>query len=405
MSSLNSNAIDFSPTSETEMILDGLDDFIDQEVRPLEDSLGSRLTNPRKKNDEEGHLHPEVLEAIETVRRKSADAGYYAMTMPEEYGGEGVGATTWYRVKKHVANHGLGLIPYVLKGPEGPNPMLLEANESQREEYLEPLIRGEKSAAFAQTEPSAGSDSPNMKSTAERKGDDWVINGQKQWITNAPHCDFAQVLARTTPQEEAGRYGGVTCFLVKSDEFELGSLNNAVGFEGMQAEIILDDVRVPPDRVLGTVDEAFYQAMDFLTEGRLELGAEAVGHAQHVLDKAIDYAQNREAFGRSIGKYQQISTKLAENKARLHSADTTGLRTASEYESGEDVIEESSIFHWLATQAFWTTADDAVQVHGASGLSEENPFMDHLHFARILRVVEGTDEIQLNTIAQQNGLL
>lgn len=398
--------VDFATDEETDMILTGLDEFIEREVRPLEDELGETLTNPRRKNDPDGHLKPEVLEAVETLRGKSAEAGYYAMTMPSELGGEGVDAITWYRVKKHVASHGLGLVPFVLKGPEGPNPLLLNnADEHQREKYLEPLVRGEKSAAFAQTEPSVGSDSPNMQTTARRDGDDWIINGQKQWITNAPHCDFAQVLARTTPQEEAGRYGGVTCFLVERNEFELGTLNNAVGFEGLQAEIHLDDVRVGSERVLGPVDEAFYHAMDFLTMGRLELGAEAVGHAEYLLEESIDYANQREAFGKKIGKFQQISAKLAKDRSRIHAADTTGLRAAWSYENDGDVVEESSIFHWLATQAFWEMADDAVQVHGASGLSEENPFMDHLHFARILRIVEGTDEIQLNTIAQENGLL
>ncbi|MFB6346910.1 MAG: acyl-CoA dehydrogenase family protein [bacterium] len=395
----------FEVDQETQMILDSIDEFIEQEVKPIENELGETYTNPRLARRENGLLVDEVVEAIETIRKKSADAGFYAMIMPEEHGGEGISDLTWYRVKKHVASKGVGLASMMLKGPEGPNPMLLHGTNEQIEEFLEPLIRGEKSAAFAQTEPGVGSDSPNMSTTARKDGEDWVINGQKQWITNAPFCDFAQVLARTTPKEEAGRYGGVTCFLVKQDEFELGSVNNAIGLEGMQSEIILDDVRVPDSRVLGPVDDAFYIAMGFLSEGRMELGAQAVGHSEFLIERCKQYAQEREAFGRPIGKFQQISTMIAEGRAKNYAANTAGLKLGWKMDQGEDVVEDGSIFHWMATQTFWEIADNAVQVHGANGLSEDNPFVDHLEMARVLRIVEGTDEIQLNTIAKENGLL
>jgi acyl-CoA dehydrogenase len=327
------------------------------------------------------------------------------MNMPEEHGGQDVSNVTWYRAKRHVAEKGRGLSEFMLAGPEGPKPLLLQAEGEQVERYLEPCIRGEKTTAFALTEPSVGSDAPGMKTTAEKDGDEWVINGQKQWITNAPHCDFAQVFARTTPVEDAGRYGGITCFIVESDEFELGSRNNAVGMEGLQAEVVLDDVRVPDSRVLGTQDAAFYNAMSFLSLGRLELGATAVGMARHLLELCKDYANEREAFGRPIGKYQSISNMIAEGRARNYAADAAGMRLAWQMDNGEQTAEQSSIFKWYATDTFWQVADDAVQVHGASGLSEDNPFMEHLHLARVLRIVEGTDEIQLNTVAKQNGLL
>jgi len=269
--------VSFEQDEETRLILDSIDDFIEQEVKPLEDELGETLDNPRLSNEADGGLVPEVAEAADEVRRKSADAGFYAMNMPEEYGGEGVSNVTWYRATRHVSEKGRGLHELMLAGPEGPKPLLLQAEGEQVEKYLEPCIRGEKTTAFGLTEPSVGSDAPSMKTTAEKDGDEWVLNGSKQWITNAPHCDFAQIFARTTPVDKAGRYGGITCFIVESDEFELGSYNNAVGLEGRQAEIILNDVRIPDDRILGTQDGAFYNAMSFLSLGRLELGARAVG--------------------------------------------------------------------------------------------------------------------------------
>ena len=275
--------VSFGVDEETRLILDSIDEFIEQEVKPRESELGETFDNPRLRNAPNGEVAPEVIEAVDEVRSASADAGFYAMNMPEEHGGQDVSNVTWYRAKRHVAEKGRGLSEFMLAGPEGPKPLLLQAEGEQVEKYLEPCIRGEKTTAFALTEPSVGSDAPGMKTTAEKDGDEWVINGQKQWITNAPHCDFAQVFARTTPVEDAGRYGGITCFLVESDEFELGSRNNAVGLEGLQAEIVLNDVRVPDSRVLGTRDAAFYNAMSFLSLGRLELGATAVGMARHLL--------------------------------------------------------------------------------------------------------------------------
>ena len=398
--------ISFDLDEETRLILDSLDEFIEREVVPLEADLEAKIRNPRLGRRPNGQPTEEVVEVIREIRRKSGEAGFYGMIMPEEVGGEGVSTVTWYAAKRHVASKGRGLAEHVLKGPEGPNPLLLHAEGEQVERYLEPVVRGEKSTAFAQTEPSVGSDSPAMRTRAEKDGDEWVINGRKQWITNAAFCDFALVLARTTPIDEVDkRYDGITCFIVKPDEFELGSINNAIGLEGWQAEIVLDDVVVPEAHVLGPVDGAFRDAMSLLTMGRLELGAEAVGYSQYLLEQSKEYAQDRQAFDQPIGTFQQVSSMYARGRAKTYMADAGGLRCAWNIDQGNDIVEDVSIFHWVATNAFWQIADDAVQIHGANGLSEDNPFVEHLHLARVLRIVEGTDEIQLNTIAKQNGLL
>jgi|AntDeeMinimDraft_5_1070356.scaffolds.fasta_scaffold00136_18 acyl-CoA dehydrogenase len=398
------SGVSFGTDEETELILQSLDEFVEQEVKPIADDLGETLTNPRLGHEPDGRLTNEVLEAKAKVRRKSAEAGFYAMNMPEEVGGEDVSAVTWYRANKHIATKSVPLASDVLAGPGGPKPLLAQAEGSQIERYLEPTMRAEKTTAFGQTEPGVGSDSPNMETRAEKDGDEWVLNGQKQWITNAPYADFIQVFARTTPQEEAGRYDGITCFIVEEDEYEIGSLNNAVGATGIQAEVHFDDVRLPADRVLGSVDNAFYDAMSFLGLGRIEIGATAVGHAEWLLDTATEYANEREAFGEHIGRYQAVSHKIARGRANAMAADTVGLKCAWLLDQGETAIAESSILKWFATNAFWEIADDVVQIHGANGLSEENPFMDRLHRARIQRIVEGTDEIQLNTIAKQYGV-
>ncbi|ARS90752.1 acyl-CoA dehydrogenase family protein [Natrarchaeobaculum aegyptiacum] len=404
MSISGTGGVSFDVDDETALILESLEEFVAQEVEPLEEDLDDLLTNPRRGYHEDGRLTDELLEAREEVRRRSAEAGFYAMNLPEEAGGQGVPPVTWYRAKKRLASKGPGLARHVLAGPEGPKPLLLQAAGEQVERYLEPAIRAEKSTAFAQTEPGVGSDSPNMETTARKEGDEWVLNGRKQWITNAPYADFIQVFARTTPQEEAGRYGGITCFILERGEYEVGSYNNVVGAPGSQAEIHLDDVRVTDERVLGEVDGAFYAAMEFLSLGRLELGAEAVGFSEFLLERATEYANQRQAFGEPIGSFQQVSAKLARGRAKTYAADAAGLKLAWKVGRDERTVMDSSILKWFATNVFWEIADAAVQIHGANGLAEENPYMGLLHQARILRIVEGTDEIQLNTIASQMGI-
>jgi acyl-CoA dehydrogenase len=184
----------------------------------------------------------------------------------------------------------------------------------------------------------------------------------------------------------------------------VASLNNATGMTGMQAELVFDDVRIPEDRVLGTEDGAFYEAMEFLSLGRLEIGARAIGHAEFLVDRGVEYANEREAFGRSIGTFQGVSHKLARARADVFAADAAGLRLAWLMDTGEQAIEESSIVKYLASNLLFDVADDVVQVHGGNGVAEDNPFMDELQRGRIFRIVEGTDEIQLNTVAKELGI-
>lgn len=161
------DGVSFAEPEEWRLVRSSLDEFVEREVEPVEDELGETWSNPRVRHDADGRYVEEAIEAVETVRRKSAEAGFYAMNMPEEYGGEGVSNVTWYRAKRHVASHGTGLASRVLAGPEGPKPLLADAEGDQVERYLEPVIRAEKSTGFAQTEPGAGSDSPNMATRAE----------------------------------------------------------------------------------------------------------------------------------------------------------------------------------------------------------------------------------------------
>ena len=180
---------------------------------------------------------------------------------------------------------------------------------------------------------------------------------------------------------------------------------NVAGREGMLGELNFDDVNVSEDRILGDLHSAFYDAMDFLSLGRMEIAARAIGSSEFLLEEAIDYANEREAFGQPIGAFQQVSSKIAKGRANVFAAKNAGRRCAQLLDEGKSVIEETSSLKWFATNTLWNVADATIQIHGANGLAEENPYVDLLHTARIFRIVEGTDEIQLNTIAKQNGLL
>lgn len=373
----------FSLSDEQRAVRAAVREFGESEVRPVAKEYNREKRYPEK------------------LRQQAAEYDFVAPHIPEEYGGAGMDAISTLIVTEELWRADPGVGGSIAAADFGTGMILEYGDEWMKEEWLPRITGGETPIATAISEPAHGSNVAGMETRAERDGDEWVIDGTKQWITNGPYADFVQVFARTTPQEEVGRYGGITCFLVEADEYRVSSLNNAVGLEGMQAELVFDGVRVPEDRVLGQVDGAFYQAMDFLSLGRLELGAEAIGYAEHMLELGAEYAGDREAFGRPIGKFQGVSSKLAAGRAKTYAADSAGLRCAWKMDQGESVIEDASILKYYGTNVFWDVVDDVVQIHGGNGLSEDNPFMRHLHLARILRIVEGTDEIQLNTIAKE----
>jgi len=399
--------VDFTIPEEIQMIVRGLRSFLEKEVRPLEEEYKRFLEDERARLQEDGRLVPEFREVLDRVRKRSAELGYYGMHMPEEVGGGGVSRVGMALAFKEVFRHGLGLNVVVLAGPEGPSPMLLHLSETQREKYLLPLMRGEKTTCFALTEPEAGSDIKNLKTTAVKKGDRYVLNGMKTFITNAVDADFAQVFAVTDPKlyKEHG-YLGVTAFIVERDTpgYRIGRVNRSLLDDGAQAELIFEDCEVPAENVIGQEGQGFYTAMSWLTVGRLNVAAMSVGLAHYLLEQSVEYAQQRTAFGKPIGKYQHIRGMLAESAAELEAAERLLLYVAWRFDQGQDVVKESSMAKWFCTQVLYRLADRAVQVHGGMGVMKELPIERVFRLARVLRIVEGTDEIQKETIAKSLGL-
>ena len=396
--------MDFEVPSEAKQINRAIDDFIDAEVAPLEEQHPEFLGEDYQRHivDDDHRQVPEYREAVETIRKKSVEAGFYGMSMPEEVGGGGVDVLTRGIVGEHVSNRPPGFHGAIFGGAGGPTPILLAANEEQREEYLDPLMAGEITTCFALTEPDHGSDPHYMDTRAEKDGDEWVIDGTKYWITNAPYADFAMVFARTSG--EPGDYEGITCFLVDEDNpgYSVGKIHRTMGLTpGGQAELQFDDCRVGEDKVLGEVDRGFQTAMSWIGGGRINIAAASVGTAQYLLDKSVEYARNRETFGKPIGHRQGISFQLADMATEIEQVRWLYRYAAWKIDRGDRARKEESMAKLRGAELYNDAADLAVQIHGGSGFMKDNPVEREYRNARVMRIFEGTDEIQRRTIARE----
>ncbi|QLG50155.1 acyl-CoA dehydrogenase family protein [Natrinema halophilum] len=396
--------MDFSEPSEAVQIKKAIDDFIDQEVAPLENEYDQFLGADYEKNivDDEHRQVPEYRNIVEQIRKKSVEAGFYGMTMPEEVGGGDVDILTRAIVGEHLSNRPPGFHSAIFGGAGGPTLILLACDKRQREQYLRPLMDGEITTCFALTEPGHGSDAHHMDTSAEKDGDEWVINGQKVYITNGPYADFAMVFARTSGDD--GDLGGITCFLVEDDNpgFEVGTIHRAMGMTpGTHAELHFDDCRVGEEQVLGEVDHGFQSAMDWIGGGRINIAAGAVGTAQFLLDMSVEYARSRETFGKPIGHRQGISFQLAELATDLEQVRQLYRYAAWKMDNGERARKEESMAKLRGAQLANDAADIAMQVHGGAGFMKDLPIERNYRSARVFRIFEGTDEIQRRTIARE----
>jgi acyl-CoA dehydrogenase len=401
-------------------IIAGVQAFVESEVLPLEDRFRDTLADERRLFRDDGRLVDEIDEARRMIRRRSADAGFYAMFAPKEIGGGGLPFTTAVSVLEAVyRRYGPGRLligwangfltsPLIASFVDGPSHMFLNPSEGVRQQVVPSLLAGEKTICFALTEPDAGSDVWGIKSKARRDGDDWLINGTKQWITNAPYADYAVVFAVTDPELVAKRKGGITCFLV--DAAAPGyAVENVLPVMGHVASdcgtIALEDVRVPNDRILGTVDEGFRVGMLGISEGRLSISAACLGMAEWALDRCLEYVKERKTFGVALSEHQMIQVMLADTAIDIYTTKQTVRRTAELLDAvattGRLPVKEISITKAYAVEAAQRVMDRAIQIHGANGLSSELPFQEGFRIARTLRIPDGTSEIQRRTIARQ----
>ncbi|MEE9278348.1 MAG: acyl-CoA dehydrogenase family protein [Dehalococcoidia bacterium] len=400
--------VDFEVPEETRMILDGVRKFIRAEVEPSEDRLADVLDDPRKTFDESGRYVPEILDEIRRIRMASAQAGYYSLFVPAEVGGGGGDFRTYYYAWEDLYHAtGAGRIFPVwtfAHWATGPSTLHRFLDGKVREQFLPPLLSGERSSCFALSEPDAGSDVRNIRTRAVRDGDQWRISGTKQWVTNSPYAEYGIVFAISDPDLAAARKGGVSAFVFETDQpgFNVDSVIRMLGSAGGDEAILsFDDVVVPDAQRLGPEHEGFAVALEGVNFGRLYNGARSVGLSRWALEQAVAYSQTRVAFGKPIAEQQAIQWHLADSAIEIYAARCMGLHCAWKVDQGESVVKELSMMKTFATETCFQIFDRTIQVFGAMGLTNEVKLFDGLHTARKIRIADGSQEILRRTIARQ----
>ncbi|MEX0800322.1 MAG: acyl-CoA dehydrogenase [Dehalococcoidia bacterium] len=398
----------------------GLHQLIDAEAVPLEEQYKDIIKSERKSFQDDGRLVPELLEGRKHVRMKSAAAGYYSMFAPESVGGGGIGVRVMvfleealyrrYGPARPMITWAKGCLsqPVLASFVDGPSHMLMNVGPSVREEFLPKIASGEKMVCFALSESEAGSDVWGIKTKARRDGDDWVINGSKQWITNAPYADYAIVFAITNEELVAQHKGGISAFFVETDApgYTFDGVLPVMGHQGGDCgSMSFEDIRVPADRLVGQEDRGFEVAMFGISEGRIAISSNMIGMSEFALDRSLEYAQQRRTFGKPIAEHQAIQFMLADMAIDIYTMKYMVLQTAALVESfpktGRLPVKEISIAKAYAVEKSQDVYDKAIQVHGGLGLSSELPLEEGFRIIRTLRIPDGTGEIQRRTIARQ----
>lgn len=374
----------FSASDEQLAVVELVREFTERELRPHDDEV-ERL----------GVVSPELAAA---VRDKAIAAGLYAWNMPAELDGGGLDHVTQALAEMELSRAGPVSISV-----HRPAPVLLACEGQQREEYLLPTIRGARRECFALTEPEAGSDARGIRTRAVRDGDDWVISGTKQFISDVDHADFILLIAVTgTNETPRGPRPRITCFLVDKDNPGIDvSRVETVSMRGYNAHVLtFNDVRVPDRNILGSEGHGFDFAKEWLFSGRVMLAAMCVGRARLILELAADWARTRQAFGRPIGEFQGTGFKLADMRVELRATELLTLESAWKLDEGTLTAEDASITNLYASEMVGRAADNGVQIFGGMGLATEFIMQRLWRDARVERIWEGTSEIHRDLIAR-----
>lgn len=379
--------MDFTLSEDTRAVRDAFNQWVTREVIPLE---------KKEQLDPDAGIPSSI---VAEIRKKSAELGFYAHHMPEEVGGGGFSNLDSSILREACGKTGSFLASYAIAGPEGPSPMHLMFNAPQRERYLSPLIAGETSACFMLSEPGAGSDAQNIQTRAEKRNGKWILNGTKHFITNGKQADWGVVFATSDPGK--GAKGGISAFIVTPGMYQVGHAHRAMaGHEG-QTEMVFEDAEVPPENLVGEEGMAFLTAMQFLGIGRLQIAANCVGVADYLLGLGVEYAGTRRAFGQAIGANQGVQWLLADSATELYAARNMVYHTSWLVDSKQrDATQELSMCKLYATEMVNRVCDRVLQIHGGAGWMKDCPTERYFRALRVLRIVEGTSEIQRMVIAR-----
>ena len=370
---------EFTLTEEQQMLRDMTRDFVNNEIKPI-----------AAKIDEEEKIPKELIQ-------KLGELGFLGVVFPEEYGGGGFGEVGYCLMQEEMARGCMSTATFIGAHQSiGANVIYIGGNEEQKQKYLTPLAKGEKIGAFCLTEAQAGSDSFNVKTRANLEGNEWVINGEKLWITNGGIADILSVFARTDK--------GISAFIVetKTTGFSAGPPEKKMGIKGSTTNAItFDNVRIPKENLIGTDGRGFILAMKTLNAGRLGLGAACLGAGKELLEMSTDYAKQRKQFDQSISNFQAIQFMLSEIATLLYAMESMVYRTAVDYDAKKDVNRQSAIVKLFCSESLDKIVDYAVQIHGGMGYSRELPIERFYRDSRINRIFEGTSEIQKGIIARE----
>jgi len=376
--------MDFELTEEQEMIRRMVRDFAEKEIVPIAGEM-----------DEKGEFPWEII-------RKMAPLGFLGLPIPEEYGGAGIDNVSFAIAMEEIARASgsiaITLDAHVSLACEA---ILQFGSEEQKRKYLAPLARGEKLGAFALTEPEAGSDAAAIKTRAVLSGDEWVLNGQKVFITNGSIADVVVVAAVTDPTKG---HRGISNFIVEKGTpgFRPGRDEEKMGLKGsVTSQLFFEDCRVPKENLLGKEGEGFKQFLIVLDAGRIAIGAMAVGLAQAALDASIAYAKERVQFGQPIAKFQAIQWMIADMATQLDAARLLVYRAAWLKDRGMRFTREAAMAKLFASEIAERACHAAIQIHGGYGYTKDYPLERYYRDARLCEIGEGTSEIQRLVIARQ----
>lgn len=336
----------------------------------------------------------------QAVMEKAWEAGLLNLTIPEEYGGVGLGTFEEVLVAEEFAAGCAGITTSVLANSLALTPILIAGTPEQLRKFVQPFTEQPLLAAFCLTEPNAGSDVAGMQSTAERHGDEYVINARKHWITNGSVASLYTLFAKTDPSE---RHRGISAFIVPADlpGISHGKKEDKMGQRASDTrEVIFEEVRVPVANRLGDEGQGWVIAMKTLDKARPGVAALGVGVARAALSAALEYATQREQFGQPIINFQMIQQMLADMAIGIETARLMVWKAAWLVDNGQDNNYESSIAKAYATDVAMQATTDAVQVFGGYGYSREYPVEKYMRDAKLLQIYEGTNQIQRVVIAR-----
>ncbi|WP_226006191.1 acyl-CoA dehydrogenase family protein [Natrinema salinisoli] len=334
---------------------------------------------------------------------KAAEMGLVGSSIPIEYGGAGYSTLESVIIAEELFSVDPGIALSIMACSFGTEAIREFGTEDQKERFLEPVAKGEKISGAAISEPDTGSDVSSVSTRAEKDGDEWVINGNKMWITNGSVGDFFVALCKTDPDAES-RYDGFSQIVIESDRdgFSADKITGKLGIRASDtAELIFDDVRVPEENLIGDRDAAFLQQMQFFDATRTGVAAQGLGIAKGALEAALEYAEDREQFGQSISEFQAIQHKLAEMATETEAARNLTYKAAWNVDQGNDITKLASMAKEYASRVAVEVSNEAVQIHGGAGYVNDFPVERFYRDSKITQIYEGTTEIQKNVIARE----